>query len=145
MASTNRKYASQRMKNNNPMKREEVRAKVSSTLRAMGWGPVKRGGNGRGATIHQQALASSLGWECEVVVTTGEGYIPNHYKIDIAEEVLKIAIEVDGHSHKAKKVRAADKRKEEFLLSQGWKVLRFSNQEIEENLSGCVRKVLSMI
>ena len=36
-------------------------------------------------------------------------------------------------------------QKEKFLISQGWKVLRFKNQEIMNDLQSCVLKVKSMI
>ena len=149
MSKTNKKYASERMKTNNPMKRAEVREKVSTTLRIMNWKPKVRGGNGKGPTPAQLLLASSLGWDMEYVVCTGHyrdgsGY-PTNYKIDIANPTLKIAIEVDGFSHGTIKRKMQDMKKEEFLTGLGWKVLRFKNKEILENLSDCLEKIQSMI
>lgn len=69
--------------------------------------------------------------------------MPLHYKIDIANPVKKIAVEVDGGSHSATRVREADERKDAFLTSHGWRVFRFSNREVMADLEGCVRKVLS--
>ena len=48
MAATNRKYASARMTERNPMHREEIRQKVSDSLQRIGHRPKQRGGNGRG-------------------------------------------------------------------------------------------------
>ena len=114
----------------------------------MGHKPKIQGGNGRGPTIHQLALATALGWEMEVIVPTkikkGNGY-PSCYKIDIGNPILRIGIEVDGSSHMALVRQEQDKRKDLFLISLGWKVLRFKNKEVEEDLQGCVQKVLSMI
>lgn len=148
MAATNRKYASARMRRNNPMKRPEILEKVRTKLRAMGWMPPVRGGRGKPVPIYQAAMAAALGWPVEVIVPTrqrrSEGH-PTHYSLDVGNEALKIAVEVDGGSHCALKVRARDKRKDEFLRSRGWKVFRFTNEEVEADLARCVRKVLSSI
>ena len=148
MAKTNRKYASQRMKLNNPMKRPEVRKRVSTTLRAMGWKPPVQGGNGKPIPIPQKLLACSIGWDMEVAIKTKmerhSGY-PPCYKVDIGSILLKTAIEVDGNSHCALDRKRKDAKKVAFLESIGWKVLRFSNEEVMEHLEDCVQMVLSTI
>lgn len=150
MAATNRKHASARMKARNPMRREEIRAKVSTTLRAMAWKPPVHGGNGKGPTAPQLALAAALGWPMEQAIRTGTsgregaGY-PSCYKVDIANPVLKVAIEVDGNSHNTEVGKARDAKKDAFLAGLGWRVLRFSNERVTEDLEGCVREVLSSI
>lgn len=147
MARTNRKYASERMRLRNPMAKEEHRKTMSATLRAMAWKPKVRGGNGR-TTKPQELLAAALGWPMEVVVTTGaralgRSDIPNCYKLDVAHEGLKIAVEVDGFSHATPTGRDQDARKTAFLQGLGWTVLRFWNSEVLKDLSACVRAVLS--
>lgn len=147
MSATNRKYCSARMKSNNPMHKPLVREKVRTSLRAMGWKPPVRGGNGHGMTVHESLIACALGWAPVIYTTkagTGSGY-PNHYKIDVGNEKLKVAIEIDGPSHSSLKIKAWDLKKEEFLRSRGWSVLRFSNQEISGNLQKCVDAVMSTI
>ena len=148
MAKTNRKYASERMKKRNPMKRPEVRAKVSCTMKARGHKPIKQGGNGRGPTVPEKLLSDALGWQMQYIFVTkmgmGSGY-PNHYKIDIANPTAKIAIEVDGGSHKALKKQAQDRKKEDLLKQRGWRVLRFTNEQVMEHLTACVQKVMSTI
>ena len=150
IANTFKKHGGQitQFRKTNGMHRPEVRALVSTKLRAMGWGPVVRCGNGKPLPIHQQALAAALGWEMEVVIKTGKpresGY-PTCYKVDIGNVDLKVGVEVDGFSHCALTRRDQDKKKEELLSSFGWLVLRFTNLEVESNLAGCVQKVLSII
>ena len=145
MAKTNKKYASDRMKKNNPMSKPEIREKMRLSLIEIGHSPKKRGGNGRGQTVPQAMLSSALGWDYEYVIKTGslkEKYnAPYHYKIDIANPKFKIAIEVDGNSHGALKRIEQDKRKEAFLKEIGWKVIRFKNQEILDDLKGCIKRV----
>jgi hypothetical protein len=149
MARTNRKCASERMKKKNPMFCPEVKIKAIASRRARGdWKPPMQGGNGRPLPLAQKILADALGWPTEVYVPTGfvrtPGY-PQFYLIDIAYPEMKIAVEVDGNSHKALKVRERDARKEAFLAGLGWTILRFTNKEVLENLEGCVQKVLSTI
>jgi hypothetical protein len=148
MAATNRKHASARMTQNNPMRDPEARAKMSATLKAIGHQPRERGGNGRGPTVPQAMLAEALDWPIEVVVRTGcsgrEGLgYPAHYKLDIANEFLKVAVEVDGPSHGSLERRQQDAKKDAFLRGIGWTVLRFSNREVMEHLEECVQMVLS--
>jgi hypothetical protein len=112
-----------------------TRIKLSETLRRIGHKPPVRGGNGHGPTKPQLALFTALpsGWRMEFVVNTGPNRIPGApycYKIDIANPKEKIAIEIDGFSHNSTKRKAQDKRKSDFLISCGWTLFRFSNQQI---------------
>jgi hypothetical protein len=124
-----------------------VRKKVSQTLQKIHHKPKIQGGNGRGFTVPQSILLDKLGdgWFGEHVVCTGKckGY-PNHYKIDIANPELMVAIEVDGLSHQALSVKAKDKKKQEKLESLGWKVLRVSNKEVLNTLDTVIQKVSSI-
>lgn len=122
----------ERIRDLNPMSDPEVRAKVSRRLQEMHYRPSVRGGNGTGLTKPEQILIDALGpeWGPIVVPTEtrrGSG-LPTHYKIDCGNEGLKIAIEADGTSHRGRKDQ--DARKDAFLRSCGWTVLRFSNEDI---------------
>jgi hypothetical protein len=121
-----------RIRDLNPTSRPDVREKISRTLKAMHHGPSVRGGNGRGLTEPQRMLMEILGegWTAEYALSLGKrtpGY-PTHYKIDIAHPERKIAIEVDGFSHGAR--RDLDAKKDTKLGSFGWTVLRFLNRDI---------------
>ena len=145
-----RKKRSEALKEHNWLQTPEARQRKMEVLKDIGppnpAGPPVRGGNGRGPSVPQVMLAEALGWKMEFVVPTneprGSGY-PSHYKIDIANPVAKIAIEVDGNSHASAARRAQDEKKDGFLVSRGWSVLRFSNREVMGNLSDCVRRVMS--
>lgn len=146
MARTNRKYASERMKQKNPMQNLETRAKVSAAHKAKGWKPPVQGGNGRGPTVPQKIMAKILNWPVEVAIPTkmprGTGY-PTCYKVDIGNPDLKIGVELDGNSHHSRKEE--DRKKEELLTGLGWTILRFSNREVTEHLEECVQTVMSTI
>jgi hypothetical protein len=130
------------------MHRPEIRDKVSATLRQMGWKPKVQGGNGHGPTWHEQALATAIGWDLSVIVPTrqprGSGY-PTHYKIDVGHRGLRVGIEVDGMSHVLRTRQAQDRKKEAFLATRGWHILRFTNAEIARDLTRCVQAVWSTI
>ena len=146
MSRTNRKYASLRMKANNPMAIPLIVEKMKTTKRANGTLNVmacERGGNGR-VSATQQLLALALGWQMEYAVSLGgrfAGY-PTCYKVNIANPVLKIAIEVDGASHHGSKAKERDAKKNCKLNQLGWTVLRFTNRQVNEDLLNCVEKVL---
>jgi hypothetical protein len=147
MSSEQRKSISKHMKQNNPMHKKSVRDKVSATLKAMGWGPRIQGGNGRGLTEPQRRLAEALGWPTEFTISTNvrNHVYPSCYKVDIANPQLMVAIEVDGNSHGALERKRQDRKKEALLTGLGWKVLRFKNREVMEDLDRCVQTVMSTI
>ncbi len=121
----------------NPMSSPKARAKSSRTLRAMGHKPSVRGGNGKGMTVPQAALLGVLAgdWRPEYVVPMGgKRGLPTCYKLDLAWPARKIAIEVDGHSHRSRKEQ--DQKKDAALLALGWIVLRFWNWDILNWITG---------
>lgn len=76
------------------------------------------------------------------------GYTPvtqvkeGRYRIDIAFIPHKIAIECDGRDfHSSPKDRARDRRKDAYLRSQGWKVLRFSGSRIHRDMGGILKRI----
>lgn len=115
----------------NCMASEEVRAKVSKTLRAMNHRPTNRGGNGQ-LTNPQLAMMEVLGtqWIAEHSVAV-PGYrsmgLPKNLKIDIANPTILIAIELDGVSHQSPTRRDQDTRKVAYLVREGWSVFRITN------------------
>ncbi len=150
LAAFNRAYASQRMKSNNPMRKEASRRKMQTSLHARGQAPRNRGGNGTGPTQAQCMLAEALGWPMEYVIRTqlpknNTLHAATNYKVDIANAALMIAIEVDGGSHRSQARRTQDRKKEQVLSGLGWTVLRFTNQEVMEHLAECVLTVMSTI
>ena len=92
-----------------------------------------QGGNGRGPTATEVALAAVLPsmrlGEIVPLGSRGNGY-PTHYKLDLADRQAMLCIELDGASHYSRSRQAQDRKKEEKLRSLGWIVLRFWNKEI---------------
>jgi very-short-patch-repair endonuclease len=61
------------------------------------------------------------------------------YFADFASHGAKLIIEVDGGQH-AQAV-AADARRTAFLESQGYRILRFWNHEVLENVAGVLNRI----
>ncbi len=125
----------------NCMQSPEVRKKVSRTMIAKGHSPRVRGGNGQ-MTVHQKRLILGLGagWIAEYSVPVRNHKsqsLPKNLKIDIANPFLKIAVELDGHSHRSPVRRLQDSRKTVFLARNGWSVFRITNQRADELCSTC--------
>ena len=54
----------------------------------------------------------------------------------------KLVIELDGGHHAEKINTIKDKEKQKYIENQGYKVLRFWNNEINDNLDGVLEKIL---
>jgi very-short-patch-repair endonuclease len=144
-AMVDKEKMSKRMRENNPMSNMETRQKMINSLRGRTF--LSRGGNGE-YTKHQMMLHLATGYPMEHPINTSEvkhlfQSVPNSYKVDLAEPSIKLAIEVDGKTHRLKKWKFLDKRKTEILNSLGWTVIRFTNEEVETSLSKCVKKIMS--
>jgi very-short-patch-repair endonuclease len=131
------------MKVNNPMANPELRKRMSILLAGRTF--LARGGNGK-LTPQQEVVARALNLPMEYVILTGPvkkhfKSLPNCYKVDIADPVRRLAIEIDGRTHNTKKWKFLDKRKTEVLNALGWSVLRFSNQRVDSDLEAVLKEI----
>ena len=138
----------------NPVERLEVREKISATHKSRGITFKTRGGNGHGPTYCEQMLYQELirlrpTWLWRLGYADANGQrkpgIPSHYKIDIAVPIMKIAIEVDGSSHRNPVGRSRDAKKTAILNSRGWLVLRCLNEEVRLDVKAMAAKILASI
>ena len=60
-------------------------------------------------------------------------HVIQHYIVDFYCREKKLVIEVDGGTHLGQKTY--DKKREAYLSNKGFKIMRFSNIEIKENIS----------
>lgn len=64
------------------------------------------------------------------------------YRIDMTIPGARIAIEADGKAyHSSPAQKAHDKRKNEYLKKNGWKVLRVSGRQINREMPKVLRKI----
>lgn len=59
-----------------------------------------------------------------------------NYIVDFICKDIKLIIELDGGQHNTKEKILADEERTIFLESKGYKVIRFWNNEIDNNLEG---------
>jgi len=64
------------------------------------------------------------------------------YVADFAIHSKKIIIEVDGEHHFLPDRMMQDKKRDGWLVGQGFRILRFNTGELLENFEGCVEKIL---
>jgi len=65
------------------------------------------------------------------------------YIVDFVNFRKKLIIELDGGQHKIQKVK--DKKRDNWFEEQGFKVLRFWNNDVFENLEGILEVVREML
>jgi very-short-patch-repair endonuclease len=76
-----------------------------------------------------------LGWKFRRQVPVGP------YIIDFACVEARLAIEVDGATHRTVEEIAYDMRRTSRLEAEGWRVVRFWNREIFDNLQGVAESI----
>jgi len=85
---------------------------------------LERGGTK--AELKFQAVVK--GFKKNYTIERGGGQFP--YRIDFALPTVRLAVEIDGESHRSQERRERDRRKDEYLGQRGWTVLRFTNREV---------------
>ena len=65
------------------------------------------------------------------------------YTLDFVEHNARLVIELDGGQHNANQGRAHDERRDRFLKSQGYRTLRFWNNEVFDDLDAVVATILA--
>jgi very-short-patch-repair endonuclease len=64
------------------------------------------------------------------------------YIADFVIHSKGLVIEVDGEHHFLPEQMNHDSKRDEWLATQGYRVLRFTTGELSESLDGCVEEVL---
>ena len=71
------------------------------------------------------------------------GYGP--YVLDFYCPSLRLCIELDGNIHDEEQVRLKDEERTEFLLEQIIHVLRFRNEDVENDVEGVLERIREYI
>ena len=61
-----------------------------------------------------------------------------NYIADFVAHSCKLVVEVDGESHDFESRLRHDGRRDEWFASRGYRVLRFTNEDVMKNLEGVV-------
>ncbi|MFN6464364.1 MAG: endonuclease domain-containing protein [Nostoc sp. DedVER02] len=72
-------------------------------------------------------------------------YSIDRFVVDFYSSELRLAIETDGDSHYQDGVPEYDRDRQAFLESKGTRFLRFTNQEVYQNIDGVVDKIREVI
>jgi very-short-patch-repair endonuclease len=67
------------------------------------------------------------------------------YIVDFVSFGSRVIVEADGGQHGMPEGARSDKARDEFLRSQGFRVLRFWNSDIDANLEGVMEDVLNAL
>ena len=67
------------------------------------------------------------------------------YYADFAIHAAKLIIEVDGPMHLAEKQREKDLVRDDWLMSAGYRVIRFQTDEVMNAWSDCVERILKAV
>jgi very-short-patch-repair endonuclease len=64
-----------------------------------------------------------------------------NYIADFVCFSAKLIVELDGESHEFAERQASDAKRDAFFVSEGFEVLRFTNEQVTSNLEGVVETI----
>ena len=64
-----------------------------------------------------------------------------NYIADFVCMSAKIVVELDGESHDFEERQKADQNRDAFFVSEGFQILRFTNEQVMSNLEGVVEMI----
>jgi very-short-patch-repair endonuclease len=64
-----------------------------------------------------------------------------NYIADFVCMSAKLVVELDGESHDFEERQKADQKRDAFFVSEGFQVLRFTNEQVMSNLEGVVETI----
>jgi len=59
-------------------------------------------------------------------------------QVPVRKYMAKLVVELDGESHDFEERQKADQTRDAFFVSEGFQVLRFTNEQVMSNLEGVV-------
>ena len=98
------------------------------------------------ALRHNQTEAEKLLWAKLRLIEPGDfrrQVLIGSYIVDFVSFKRKLIIEVDGGQHNETSGMARDGQRSEWLKSQGFKVIRFWNDEVLQNMDGVCAVILN--
>ena len=78
-------------------------------------------------------------------ITVNRQKVIGNYIVDFYCADAKIVIELDGSQHYENRGKEIDKIRDSYLSSLGFKVLRYSNSDVNKNFSGVCEDILKHI
>lgn len=78
-------------------------------------------------------------------VTVNRQKVIGKYIVDFCCSEYELIIEIDGSQHYEDDEQIKDKRRDEFLTSLGYTVLRYSNRDVNSNFTSVCEDILKYI
>ena len=72
-------------------------------------------------------------------------YPIGNYIVDFVCKEIKLVIEIDGGQHNLPENILNDKTRTEYINSKGYTVIRFWNNDIDNNIEGVYEKIIEVI
>ena len=66
------------------------------------------------------------------------------YIVDFYCSELKLVIEIDGDTHMGENAESYDKKRQTFIEQFGIKFLRFTNNDVYNNLNGVIEEIINV-
>lgn len=90
--------------------------------------------------LYMAFLRSDVDFEMIPQVQIGD------YRVDFLIDTHKIIIECDGYDyHKTREQLNIDCKRERYLILSGYKVIRFSGSEINNDPDGCINEIIDIV
>lgn len=96
-------------------------------------------------TRAEKAMRMILQWKMLKFAKWQGSFVIGPYFADFASLPLRIVIEVDGGYHREPAQRRKDERRECYLRSQGWDIMRFPNEQVLNHPKLCHDTILRRI
>jgi len=96
---------------------------------------------------YSMTKAEACLWKYALSAGMMKGYVFNrqrpigNYIVDFVSKELKLVIEVDGYSHQLEETLKKDKLKEDYLKSEGFRILRFEDNEVLKDIGNVIRVI----
>lgn len=88
-----------------------------------------------------------LWYDClkRLPVTANRQKVIGRYIVDFYIASAKLIIELDGSQHYETSGKRADEKRDEFLLSSGYTIVRYSNYDVNQNFEGICQDVFNRL
>ena len=68
-----------------------------------------------------------------------------NYIVDFCSFSPRLIIEVDGDTHYTDEAKQRDMKRDRFFQSMGFKILRFTNKDIIQNIDGVIETITKIL
>jgi very-short-patch-repair endonuclease len=96
-----------------------------------------------------QTLSEKLLWRRIRASQLGVRFRRQHpigpYIVDFCCPKENLIIEIDGNSHWEASAGEHDAQRSEYLRTNGWRIIRYTNREVQENIDSVVQDILIQI